>query len=224
VADHYPPSAVDPEGGVWCRDPVSGPADCFTGAGSKAKPASTGWLGAVIRFSEARSGHLARTFDRRRRLASFLVETVAGKSPRYPLGPFSRPPWSDSDHIGERLGPGSTSAGENTPDHSRIGPRRAPPLVLAKPRSRSGGRAQKNAPAEPSSRPKPVYDSTGAEGKLSAAAGGWQPPERTNLRALVEVFAFRLWSLHKRRPGREENRLVGSSGSYHSLVLYRAAN
>src|SRR5919106_1370819 len=52
------------------------------------------------------------------------------------------------------------------------------------------GEEKKKPPAEPSSRPKPVYDSTGAEGKLSAAAGGWQPPERTNLRALVEVFAF----------------------------------
>ncbi len=46
----------------------------------------------------------------------------------------------------------------------------------------------KNAPAEPSSRPKPVYDSTDAIGKLSAVGVATQPPDQTILRALIEVF------------------------------------
>src|SRR4051794_23827322 len=46
----------------------------------------------------------------------------------------------------------------------------------------------KNAPAEPSSRPEPVYNSTGAERTLGARAAPPQDPRETFLRGLVRFL------------------------------------
>jgi hypothetical protein len=103
-----------------------GPLTVSPGLVQKAKPASTGVIGCRDPVSEARSGPLARTFDRRRRLASFFVETVADESPRGPPARSLAPHGRIATKSAKGLGPGSTSAARirrTTPGSALVGRR-----------------------------------------------------------------------------------------------------
>ena len=77
-------------------------------------------------------------------------------------------------------------------------PGRIPARRIGQKKGPATGPSQQNAPAEPSSRPKPVYNSTGALRTLVTSQAGGQDPEPTFLR----VSARKLRALWARRPER----------------------
>jgi hypothetical protein len=111
-------------GGVWCRDPVSGPADLFRRGWFKGKTGIDGVIGCrdpVPRRLGPWHG-LSTVDDASRRFG----RDCGRQEPAWSARPVLWAPWSDSDHIGERLGPGSTSAARirrTTPGSALVGRR-----------------------------------------------------------------------------------------------------